>query len=85
MDKKMLDQAEEVLKRSQEELIRELARAGESGGTGRAQNYAPILVSVSNALKIVNELNPKESAEDFGKRMAEARAAKKQDAAKASA
>lgn len=77
MDKKILDQAEAVLSRSQEEILKELARAGESGGTGRAQNYAPILVSVSNALKIVQELNPKESPEEFGKRMAEARAAKK--------
>jgi hypothetical protein len=77
MDKKMLDKAEEVLKRSQLEIIGELARAGESGGTGRAQNYAPILVSVTNALKAVQELNPKEDPAEFGKRMAEARAAKK--------
>ena len=44
------DMAKTVLERAQEEIIRELALCGQNGGVGRAQNYAPFLVSLNKAI-----------------------------------
>ena len=69
------EKALDVLVRSREEVINELARTGESGGTGLAQRYAPILVSLHGAIAATESLmEPKESKEEFGARMAAARA-----------
>jgi hypothetical protein len=69
------EKALDVLLRSREEVINELARTGESGGTGLAQRYAPILVNLQDAIEATQKLiEPKESKEEFGARMAAARA-----------
>lgn len=74
----------EVLIRSREEILRELSRAGENGGTGLAQRYAPILVSLQGAIDVVDRMDDQpikvKAAEDkevFVKKMAAAKAAKK--------
>jgi hypothetical protein len=75
----------EVLIRSREEILRELSRAGENGGTGLAQRYAPILVSLQGAIDVIDRMDdqtlvPVKKAEDkeaFVKKMAAAKAAKK--------
>lgn len=68
----------DVLIRSREEVINELARTGESGGTGLAQRYAPILVNLQGAIEACEKLmEPKESKEDFAQRMKAAREAAK--------
>lgn len=73
----------EVLIRSREEILRELSRAGENGGTGLAQRYAPILVSLQGAIDVIDRLDDQEPVtktadkEDFVKKMAAAKAAKK--------
>jgi len=77
--------AKEVLIRSREEILRELSRAGENGGTGLAQRYAPILVSLQGAIDVIDRMDdqpikvkPKvEDKEAFVKKMAAAKAAKK--------
>jgi len=75
------DLAKTVLKRAQEEIIRELALCGQNGGVGRAQSYAPILVSINKALNVVESLDTpksevKEAAATTVDRMAKVRAAK---------
>jgi len=72
----------EVLIRSREEILRELSRSGENGGTGLAQRYAPILVSLQGAIEVIDRISdqPKAKTEDkeaFVKKMAAAKAAKK--------
>jgi hypothetical protein len=73
----------DVLIRSREEILRELSRAGENGGTGLAQRYAPILVSLQGAIDVVDRMDdqPKvtteEAGKEFVKKMAAAKAAKK--------
>lgn len=74
----------EVLIRSREEILRELSRAGENGGTGLAQRYAPILVSLQGAIDVVDRMDDQpikvkaaEDKETFVKKMAAAKAAKK--------
>jgi len=75
----------EVLIRSREEILRELSRAGENGGTGLAQRYAPILVSLQGAIDVIDRMNDQpikskpevEDKEAFVKKMAAAKAAKK--------
>ena len=52
----LADSALTVLLRSRDELLSEIARAGESGGTGRSQNFAPIFDSVCNAIEHVRKL-----------------------------
>jgi hypothetical protein len=69
------DEARDVLARGREEILRELALCGQNGGTGRSQNYAPILVSLHNAIKVIDEIN-QEGKADFAERMKAARAAK---------
>lgn len=51
------EQAEQVLKQAQLQLIKEIERCGSSGGIGRAQNYAPVLVNVTEAYDIIKKLN----------------------------
>jgi hypothetical protein len=65
----------EVLERSKEEIIGELARTGESGGTGLAQRYAPILVNLLTAINMLSENNKEPS---FAEKMKAAKEAKKQ-------
>jgi hypothetical protein len=73
----------QVLLRSREEILRELSRAGENGGTGLAQRYAPILVSLQGAIDVIDRISDKPAEkntndkEDFVKKMAAAKAAKK--------
>ena len=72
--------ANDVLVRSREELIGELARTGESGGTGLAQRYAPILVHLHQAIKAMEELTSNEEQQkksEFAAKMQAAREAKK--------
>lgn len=69
-----IEEAFDVLTRAQEQILSEIAACGNNGGVGRAQNYAPVLVNVSNALKVVNALQKESNA--VSERMAELRAAK---------
>ena len=69
--------AKEVLVRSREELIGELARTGESGGTGLAQRYAPILVNLQQAIEVVNGLLEEPAQQNFAEKMKAAKEAKK--------
>jgi len=48
--------SKEVLVRAREEIISELVRTGESGGTGLAQRYAPLLVNLQQAIDVVVSL-----------------------------
>jgi hypothetical protein len=68
--------AKEVLIRSREEVISELARTGESGGTGLAQRYAPILANLHQALMVLDSLTQPE-APSFAEKMKQAKEAKK--------
>jgi|NOAtaT_6_FD_contig_121_57232_length_8000_multi_4_in_0_out_0_5 hypothetical protein len=68
-------QAKDVLEKAREEILRELTLCGQNGGTGRSQNYAPILVNLHNAIKVIEELD-QDAKSDFGERMKAARAAK---------
>ncbi len=67
--------AKSVLEKAREEILRELALCGQNGGTGRSQNYAPLLVNIHNAINVIDELNS-ETKSEFGERMKAARAAK---------
>lgn len=69
------DLAKSVLEKAQEEIIRELALCGQNGGVGRAQNYAPILVSINKAIEVL-ESSKKKDPKEFAERMAKAKAAK---------
>jgi len=72
-------QALDVLIRAQDQLVKEIATCGEAGGVGRAQNYAPVLVNISNALAVVSKLVEAEGAtqaDPVHDRMAAVRAAK---------
>lgn len=69
--------AKDVLVRSREEVLNELARTGESGGTGLAQRYAPILVALQQAIEVVNGLLEKPAQQSFPEKMKAAKEAKK--------
>lgn len=69
-------EALEVLTRAQEQLIGEIATCGQAGGVGRAQNYAPVLVHISQALAIAQKLAKPAELTPEQIRMAEVRAAK---------
>ena len=72
------DKAQEVLIRSREEVLRELVRAGESGGTGLAQRYAPILANLQNAVEAIDRMKSSEGETiSFAEKMKAAKAAKK--------
>jgi len=68
--------AKEVLIRSRNEVLSELVRAGESGGTGLAQRYAPILVNLQGAIEAIDRMDT-EVKENFSEKMKAAKAAKK--------
>jgi len=70
------DKVKDVLVRSREEVLSELARTGESGGTGLAQRYAPILVNLQQAINVVDNLLTPE-APSFAEKMKQAKEAKK--------
>lgn len=70
------NKAKDVLVRSREEVLGELARTGESGGTGLAQRYAPILVNLQQAIDVVNNLLAPEAI-SFPEKMKQAKEAKK--------
>jgi hypothetical protein len=74
-------QTREVLLKARKALMTEIFRAGESGGISRAQNYAPVLVDLQGAVKVMNEIiaeNEEELTEPdpVADRMAALRAAK---------
>jgi len=71
--------AKEVLIRSRDEIFRELTRAGENGGSGLAQRYAPILVHLQEAIEVIDRIDdqPKTAGKEFAEKMAVAKAAKK--------
>jgi len=74
------DKAQEVLTRSREEVLKELVRAGESGGTGLAQRYAPILANLQNAIEAIDRIKTSEGKTNevpFAEKMKAAKAAKK--------
>lgn len=68
--------AKEVLLRSREEVLNELARTGESGGTGLAQRYAPLLVNLQQAIDAVDALLEPQAV-SFPEKMKAAKEAKK--------
>jgi len=53
--------AKQVLVRAREEIVGELIRTGESGGTGLAQRYAPLLVNLQQAVDVLDKLNDAET------------------------
>ena len=72
----------DVLNRAKEQLIKEIALTGQSGGVGRAANYAPGFVAVCEAIKWLSEdvavvEQQKESKQAFAEKMRLAREAKK--------
>jgi len=72
-----IEEAKDVLSRAQDQLIGEIAACGRSGGVGRAQSYAPVLVSVSNAMNIVQAIiDQNTTPQEVVDRMAALRAAK---------
>jgi len=75
------DKAQEVLIRSREEVLRELVRAGESGGTGLAQRYAPIFANLQNAIEAIDRIKTSKGKTTneipFAEKMKAAKAAKK--------
>lgn len=71
-----LDNAKKVLEMARKEILRELALCGQNGGVGRSQNYAPVLVNLHKAIKVVDELQAENTKSDFGERMKAAREAK---------
>jgi len=76
----MSKEAINVLVRAREEIIREIVRAGESGGTGRASNYSPILNNLHQSILILQELGDQPAPvpeQTFAQKMQAAKAAKK--------
>ena len=50
------EQAYEVMLKTRDQLIGEIAAAGQAGGTGRAQNYAPVLAHVCKCIAELQSL-----------------------------
>lgn len=73
----MMSEAITVLTRAQQEIIGEIVRCGAAGGTGRVANYAPTLISLTQAIEILEGMKhtPEGSWAD---KMKAAKAAKKQ-------
>lgn len=71
-----IDMAVDVLLKAQEQLVSEIAQCGNGGGVGRAQNYAPVLVNVTNALEVVQKMQGGKIPQAVQDRMAAVRAAK---------
>jgi len=70
--------AKEVLVKAREQMISEIAKCGSHGGIGRAQSYAPVLVSINESIKIIEglEMSTAQAASTVADRMAAVRAAK---------
>jgi len=68
------NEARNVLIKSRDEILRELAVCGQAGGTGRAAAYAPQLVNIQGAIEAIDRIE----GADVPKvdRMAAVRAAK---------
>jgi hypothetical protein len=71
-----VDQAVDVLLRAQEQMVSEIAQCGNAGGVGRAQNYAPVLVNITQALEIMQKMQGGKTPQAVQDRMAAVRAAK---------
>jgi hypothetical protein len=71
--------AKNTLLRAREELIREIARSGASGGSAKAGIFAPQLVSIQGAIDILDSFDGavKDENKAFGEKMRLAREAKK--------
>jgi len=69
------DPARQVLIKAREEVLNELAVCGQNGGTGRSQNYAPVLVNIQQAIDVIEKLQSAPQKSDYD-RMAAVRAAK---------
>ena len=72
-----MSKAIKVLELAMRELIGEMEKCGESGGVGRIQQYAPLLVNLSQAIDILKSLEKPEEEESFAEKMQKAKAAKK--------
>ena len=70
-----LNKAKDVLEKAQQEILRELVQCGSNGGVGRAGNYAPTFVNLTNAIDAIDRLMNKDKS-DFAERMAIAKKAK---------
>jgi hypothetical protein len=70
-----LSKAKDVLEKAQQEILRELVQCGSNGGVGRAGNYAPTFVNLTNAIDAIDRLMNKDKS-DFAERMAVAKKAK---------
>jgi len=75
--------AYEVLIKSRDQLIKELALCAKGTGVGRAPNYAPVLVNVQNAINVLEQLKaPTEEViaknKAWNDKMLQARLAKKE-------
>jgi hypothetical protein len=70
--------AKEVLVRSRDEVLGELVRAGESGGVGLSQRFAPILVNLQGAIEAIDRITGTQDQpkENFAEKMKAAKAAK---------
>ena len=67
-------EARNVLIKSRNEILRELAVCGQAGGTGRAAAYAPQLVSIQGAIEAIDRIEGADAPKVD--RMAAVRAAK---------
>lgn len=63
-----------TLERSRKELIHDIAESGAQGGIGRSQQYAAVLVTIQNAINIIEGLEAQTSTQ--ADKMAAVRAAK---------
>lgn len=70
-----LSKAKDVLEKARQEILRELVQCGSNGGVGRAGNYAPTFVNLTNAIDAIDRLLNKDKS-DFAERMAVAKKAK---------
>jgi hypothetical protein len=61
MNKIETQKAISILEKSRDQLIKELAAAGDAGSVGRAQNYAPILMNITGSIKALSEMLPKQT------------------------
>ena len=70
-----MSKAKDVLEKARQEILRELVQCGSNGGVGRAGNYAPTFVNLTNAIDAIDRLMSKDKS-NFAERMAVAKKAK---------
>lgn len=70
-----MSKARDVLEKARQEILRELVQCGSNGGVGRAGNYAPTFVNLTNAIDAIDRLMNKDKS-NFAERMAVAKKAK---------